>query len=168
VSSCRNNSADRRGGTHVLRPRHEVADSSSINHILGRVLLTKAFIRGSMSPTIPSQFARYKQLSFSMDTPIVTEWRARCSCSTCIYGNSGDRNHGQCPSRKVRPERKIGGRRQVGREHYVSLIRRREQHDDNASCKGKCCLVLGNLPLAPTSLLSIHFRHFTFTVSESI
>ena len=35
-----------------------------INHILGRVPLMKAFLCGSSSPTIPCQFARWKQLYF--------------------------------------------------------------------------------------------------------
>ena len=35
-----------------------------INHILGRVPLMKAYLRGSMSPTIPASFAPQKQAHF--------------------------------------------------------------------------------------------------------
>ena len=35
-----------------------------INHILGRVPLMKAYLAGSSSPTIPSEFSRFKQVYF--------------------------------------------------------------------------------------------------------
>ncbi len=35
-----------------------------INHILGRVPLMKAYLAGSSSPTISSEFSRFKQLYF--------------------------------------------------------------------------------------------------------
>jgi hypothetical protein len=72
-----------------------------INHIVGRVPLMKAYLRGSSSPTIPHRVTNSlitSKHTSDTDTQIGTEERAagaHCSCSTCICGNSGDHRLGQ-------------------------------------------------------------------------
>ena len=55
----------RNGGARMFyKPDKEWLIVLPINHILGRVPLMKAYLRGSMSPTIPASFAPLKQTYF--------------------------------------------------------------------------------------------------------
>ncbi len=54
-----------KGGARVFyKPDKEWLTVLPINHILGRVPLMKAYLRGSMSPTILASFAPQKQAHF--------------------------------------------------------------------------------------------------------
>ena len=56
-----------KGGARMFyKPDKEWLIGLPINHILGRVPLMKAYLRGSSSPTIPASFAHHKNSYFKL------------------------------------------------------------------------------------------------------